>query len=77
MIHLRTMSDEEINNKFIDIVMDNFHDIPSFEDMTESTIEYIIPMPQPNIYFISKMQPEEVEEIFVDLLRWLRDGYSF
>ena len=76
MIHLRTMNYEDINDKFVEIIMENFADY-SFEDYSEETVEYIIPMPQPNIYFISQIRPEEVELIFNDLLRWLRDGYSF
>ena len=77
MIHLRIMNEEEVNQKFVDIVMDNFADYQIDGEIFEDTVEYIIPMPNPNIYFISKLQPEEVEIIFNDLLRWLRDGYSF
>ena len=77
MIHLRIMNEEEINQKFVDIVMDNFADYEVDRELFEETIEYVIPMPSPNFYFISQIQPEEVEKIFVDLLRWLRDGYSF
>ena len=71
------MNEEEVNQKFVDIVMDNFADYQIDGEIFEDTVEYIIPMPNTNIYFISKLQPEEVEQIFNDLLRWLRDGYSF
>jgi hypothetical protein len=71
------MNEEEINQKFVDIVIDNFSDYQVDEDLFADTVEYIIPMPAPNIYFISKLEPEQVEEIFNDLLRWLRDGYDF
>ena len=71
------MNEEEINQKFVDIVIDNFSDYKVDEDLFADTVEYIIPMPAPNIYFISKLEPEQVEEIFNDLLRLLRDGYDF
>ncbi len=77
MIHLRTMNEEEVNQAFVDIIIDNFADYEPNEDLFASTVEYIIPMPAPNFYFISQIQPEQVEEIFNDLLRWLRDGYDF
>ena len=77
MIHLRIMNVEEVNQKFVDIVIDNFSDYKVDEDLFADTVEYIIPMPAPNFYFISQIQPEQVEEIFNDLLRWLRDGYDF
>jgi hypothetical protein len=34
-------------------------------------------MPPPAIYFISQIPPEQIEELFSDMLRWLRDGYDF
>ena len=77
MIHLRIMNEEEVNQKFVDIVIDNFADYNLDEDLFAGTVEYIVPMPAPNFYFISQIQPEQVEEIFNDLLRWLRDGYDF
>jgi len=77
MIHLRIMNEEEVNQAFVDIIIDNFSDYKVDEDLFADTVEYIVPMPAPNFYFISQIQPEQVEEIFNDLLRWLRDGYDF
>ena len=77
MIHLRIMNEEEVNQAIVDIIIDNFSDYKVDEDLFADTVEYIIPMPAPNFYFISQIQPEQVEEIFNDLLRWLRDGYDF
>ena len=66
-------SDEQ---ELIEAVLES-EDYEPNEDLFASTVEYIIPMPAPNFYFISQIQPEQVEEIFNDLLRWLRDGYDF
>ena len=71
------MNEEEVNQAFVDIIIDNFSDYKVDEDLFADTVEYIIPMTAPNFYFISQIQPEQVEEIFKDLLRWLRDGYDF
>ena len=43
----------------------------------EEAVQYVIPMPPPAIYFISQIPPEQIEELFSDMLRWLRDGYDF
>ena len=48
MIHLRIMNEEEVNQKFVDIVMDNFADYQIDGEIFEDTVEYIIPMPNPN-----------------------------
>ena len=74
MIHLRIMNEEEVNQKFIDIVMDNFADYQIDGEIFEDTVEYIIPMPSPQLYILSPMPPELIEELFGDILRWLRHG---
>ena len=56
MIHWRIMNEEEVNQKFVDIVIDNFSDYKVDEDLFADTGEYIIQMPAPNFYLISQMQ---------------------
>ena len=38
------MNEEEVNQKFVDIVIDNFADYKLDEDMFAGTVEYIVPM---------------------------------
>ena len=69
------MSEDEVNNEFVDMIMGEEWDM-DFSDVDTSYIvnEYVIPMPSPQIYLVSPMPPELVEELFGDFLKWLRHG---
>ena len=54
------MNEEEVNQAFVVIIIHNFSDYKVDEDLFADTVEYIIPMPAPNFYFISQIQPEQV-----------------
>ena len=72
------MTDDQINNEFVDIEMEQLYDVELESQKTfEEAVQYGIPMPPPAIYFISQIPPEQIEELFSDMLRWLRDGYDF
>ena len=72
------MTDDQINNEFVDIVMEQLYDVELESQKTfEEAVQYVIPMPPPAINFISQIPPEQIEELFSDMLRWLRDGYDF
>jgi hypothetical protein len=78
MLVLMIMTDDQINNEFVDIVMEQLYDVELESQKTfEEAVQYVIPMPPPAIYFISQIPPEQIEELFSDMLRWLRDGYDF
>ena len=78
MLRLMIMTDDQINNEFVDIVMEQLYDVELESQKTfEEAVLYVIPMPPPAIYFISQIPPEQIEELFSDMLRWLRDGYDF
>ena len=78
MLRLMIMTDDQINNEFVDIVMEQLYDVELESQKTfEEAVQYFIPMPPPAIYFISQIPPEQIEELFSDMLRWLRDGYDF
>ena len=72
------MTDDQINNEFVDIVMEQLYDVELESQKTfEEAVQYVLPMPPPAIYVISQIPPEQIEELFSDMLRWLRDGYDF
>ena len=78
MLTLMIMTDDQINNEFVDIVMEQLYDVElESRKAFEESVQYVIPMPTPAIYFISQIPPEQIEELFADMLRWLRDGYDF
>ena len=78
MLTLMIMTDDQINNEFVDIVMEQLYDVElESRKAFEEAVQYVIPMPPPAIYFISQIPPEQIEELFSDMLRWLRDGYDF
>ena len=63
------MNEEQINNKFVDMIMEEEWDM-DFSDIDTSYIvnEYVIPMPSPQLYILSPMPPELIEELFGDIL---------
>ncbi len=69
------MNEEQINDKFVDMIMEEEWDM-DFSDIDTSYIVnvYIIPMASPQLYILSPMPPELIEELFGDILRWLRHG---
>lgn len=69
------LNEDEANKQFVDMIMAEDWDM-DFSDVDTSYIsnEYAIPMPPPQIYLVSAMPQELVEDLFGDFLNWLRHG---